>query len=403
MDLLGKIEPFDRVIIPVEPLDRFARKIGKELNQPWKVDSLIAHFFHEDDDYDPKLLLEGKIGFSDEPRNRLDGKFVYLVASHKHWEPSVLLERICHTASLCIENGAKEVNLIWTNIRLSGNHLRPGTDNKLTAKDIKKYDGKSLSTMRLARRFKAEGISKVMTVHAHSKNFIEAFGEVYFNDITKGVKIFVDLPIAPLLAHYLFTSGRIKGDGSKAVFISTDEGSKDLGTDIMINLQKLEPSLSGISWVQFKKERDPVTGYLKNIEEDKSSDNYTGHEGKDKFICDDIVRSFASMYGVIEKMGGGNFTMFATHAHLTGRSQNLLRSDNIKEIIFTNTMQSNLEDPYYEHQLFEKTTVLKIGKYFANAVLNILEDGNDYDEFYSIKSSADIDRIGRLYSVRKPF
>ena len=66
-------------------------------------------------------------------------------------------------------------------------------------------------------------------------------------------------------------------------------------------------------------------------------------------------------------------------------------------------MQSNLEDPYYEHQLFEKTTVLKIGKYFANAVLNILEDGNDYDEFYSITSSSDINRIGRLYSVRKPF
>ena len=403
MDLLGKIEPFDRVIIPVEPLDRFARKIGKELNQPWKVDSIVAHFFHEDDDYDPKLLLEGKIGFSEVPRNRLDGKYVYLVASHKHWEPSVLLERICHTASLCIENGAKEVNLIWTNIRLSGNHLRPGTDNKFTVNDIKKYDGKSLSTMRLAKRFKAEGISKVMTVHAHSKNLVEAFGEVFFNDIHKGDKALIDLPIAPLLAHYLFTSGRIKGDGSKAVFISTDEGSKDLGTDIMKNLQRLEPSLSGISWVQFKKERDPLTGYLKNIEEDKSSENYTGHEGKDKFICDDIVRSFASMYGVIEKMGGDNFTMFATHAHLTGRSQNLLRSDKIKEIIFTNTMQSNLEDPYYEHQLFEKTTVLKIGKYFANAVLNILEDGNDYDEFYSIKSSADIDRVGRLYSVRKPF
>lgn len=403
MDLLGKIEPFDRVIIPVEPLDRFARKIGKELNQPWKVDSLVAHFFHEDDDYDPKLLLEGKIGFTDIPRNRLDGKHVYLVASHKHWEPSVLLERICHTASLCIENGAKEVNLIWTNVRLSGNHLRPGSGNKFTEKDIKKYDGKSLSTMRLARRLKAEGISKVMTVHAHSKNLIEAFGEVYFNDITKGVKAFIDLPIAPILAHYLFTSGRIKGDGSKAVFISTDEGSKELGTDIMKNLQRLEPALSGISWVQFKKERDPVTGYLKNIEEDRSSENYTGHEGKDKFICDDIVRSFASMYGVIEKMGGENFTMFATHAHLTGRSQNLLRSEKIKEIIFTNTMQSNLEDPYYEHQLFGKTTVLKIGKYFANAVLNILEDGNDYDEFYSIQSSADINRIGRLYSVRKPF
>ncbi|MDA3838465.1 MAG: hypothetical protein PF574_05740 [Candidatus Delongbacteria bacterium] len=403
MDLLGKIEPFDRVIIPVEPLDRFARKIGKELNQPWKVDTLVAHFFHEDDDYDPKLLLDGKIGFSKTPRNRLDGKHVYLVASHKHWEPSVLLERICHTASLCIENGAKEVNLIWSNVRLSGNHLRPGTDNKFTEKDIKKYDGKSLSTMRLAKRCKAEGISKVMTVHAHSKNMIEAFGEVYFNDIAKGEKAFIDLPIAPILAHYLFTSGRIKGDGSKAVFISTDEGSKELGTDIMKNLQRLEPSLSGISWVQFKKERDPVTGYLKNIEEDKNSENYSGHEGKDKFICDDIVRSFASMYGVIEKMGGENFTMFATHAHLTGRSQNLLRSERIKEIIFTNTMQSNLEDPYYEHQLFAKTTVLKIGKYFANAVLNILEDGNDYDEFYSITSSADIDRIGRLYSVRKPF
>lgn len=403
MDLLGKIEPFDRVIIPVEPLDRFARKIAKGLDQPWKADSLVAHFFHEDDDYDPKLLLEGKIGFSDVPRNRLDGKYVYLVASHKHWEPSVLLERICHTASLCVENGAKEVNLIWTNIRLSGNHLRPGTDNKFTAKDIKKYDGKSLSTMRLARRFKAEGISKLMTVHAHSKNLVEAFGEVYFNDIHKGNKALIDLPIAPILAHYLFTSGRIKGDGSKAVFISTDEGSKDLGTDIMKNLQRLEPNFTGISWVQFKKERDSLTGYLKNIEEDKSSENYTGHEGKDKFICDDIVRSFASMYGVIEKMGGENFTMFATHAHLTGRSQNLLRSDKIKEIIFTNTMQSNLEDPYYEHQLFEKTTVLKVGKYFANAVLNILEDGNDYDEFYSITSSADIDRIGRLYSVRKPF
>jgi phosphoribosylpyrophosphate synthetase len=403
MDLLGKIEPFDRVIIPVEPLDRFARKIGKELNQPWKVDSLVAHFFHEDDDYDPKLLLEGKIGFTDIPRNRLDGKHVYLVASHKHWEPSVLLERICHTASLCTENGAKEVNLIWSNVRLSGNHLRPGTDNKFTAKDTKKYDGKSLSTMRLARRFKAEGITKVMTVHAHSKNLVEAFGEVFFNDITKGVKAFIDLPIAPILAHYLFTSGRIKGDGSKAVFISTDEGSKELGTDIMKNLQKLVSGVSGISWVQFKKERDPMTGYLKNIEEDISSENYTGHEGKDKFICDDIVRSFASMYGVIEKMGGENFTMFATHAHLTGRSQNLLRSEKIKEIIFTNTMQSNLEDPYYEHQLFGKTTVLKIGKYFANAVLNILEDGNDYDEFYSIQSSADINRIERLYSVRKPF
>jgi phosphoribosylpyrophosphate synthetase len=403
MDLLGKIEPFDRVIIPVEPMDRFARKLSKELDQPWKPEGLFAHFVHEDDDYDPKLLLEGKDGFNDEPMNRLKGKHVYLVASHKEWNPSLLFERICHTADICLSNGAKEVNLVWTNIRLSGNHLRPGHGLNFTEKDIKKYDGKSLSTLRLAKRLKNEGIAKVLTLHSHSKNLTEAFGEVYFGDPLKGSKVLIDLPIAPIVAHYLYTYGKIKNKGEKAVFVSTDDGSKELGTDILRNLQRLQPEFTDISWVRFNKERDPVTGYLKNIYEAESSPNYNGHENKDKFIFDDIVRSFASMYGVIEKMGGDRFTMFATHAHLTGRSQNLLRSEKIKEIIFTNTMANNLEDPYYEHQLFGKTTVIKIGKYLANAVLNIMEDGNDADEFYTIKSPADIQKIERLYDLRKPF
>ncbi|MBN2857252.1 MAG: hypothetical protein JXN63_02515 [Candidatus Delongbacteria bacterium] len=403
MDLLGKIEPFDRVIIPIEPMDRFARKLAKELNQPWKPEGLIAHFLHEDDDYDPKLLLEGKDGFFDEKMNRLKGKFVYLVASHKMWEPSQLLERICHTADVCHANGAKEVNLVWTNIRLSGNHLRPGSGIKFTEKDLNKYDGKSLSTLRLAKRFKFENISKVLTLHTHSKNLVEAFGEVYFGDITKGSKVLIDLPTAPIIAHYLYTFGKIRNKGERSVFVSTDDGSKELATDIITNLVNLNPELKDISWVRFKKERDPVTGYLKNICVAESSPNYDGHENKDKFIFDDIVRSFASMYGVIEKMGGENFTMFATHAHLTGRSQNLLRSERIKEIIFTNTMANNLEDPYYEHQLFGKTTVLKIGKYLANAVINIMEDGNDADEFYTIKSPSDIHKIGRLYDLRRPF
>lgn len=403
MDLLGKIEPFDRVIIPIEPMDRFARKLAKELNQPWKPEGLIAHFLHEDDDYDPKLLLEGKDGFNDEPMNRLKGKHVYLVASHKQWEPSQLLERICHTADVCRANGAKEVNLIWTNVRLSGNHLRPGSGISFTHRDIQKYDGKSLSTLRLAKRFFNEGVSKVMTLHSHSKNLIEAFGEVYFKDVKKGSKALIDLPIAPILAHYLFSYSKIKNKGEQAVFVSTDDGSKELGTDVLKNLQSLNPEFTDISWVRFKKERDPVTGYLKNICVAESSPNYTGHENKDKFIFDDIVRSFASMYGVIEKMGGDRFTMFATHAHLTGRSQNLLRSEKIKEIIFTNTMAGNLEDPYYEHQLFGKTTVIKIGNYLANAVLNIMEDGNDPEEFYTIKSPADIHKIERLYDLRRPF
>jgi phosphoribosylpyrophosphate synthetase len=403
MDLLGKIEPFDRVIIPVEPMDRFARKLAKELNQPWKPEGLIAHFLHEDDDYDPKLLLEGKDGFYDEPMNRLKGKHVYLVASHRLWEPSLLFERICHTADICMSNGASEVSLVWTNVRLSGNHLRPGRGNKFTDKDIKKYDGKSLSAVRLAKRFKNEGITKVLTLHVHSKNIVESFGDIFFGDINKGNKILIDLPIAPIVAHYLYAYGKIKGKGGHAVFVSTDDGSKELGTDIIKNLQNLQPELTDISWVRFRKDRDPVTGYLKNIEIAESSANYTGHENKDKFIFDDIVRSFASMYGVIEKMGGDRFTMFATHAHLTGRSQNLLRSDKIKEIIFTNTMANNLEDPYYEHQLFGKTTVIKIGKYLSNAVLNIMEDGNDPEEFYTINSPADAHKIERLYDLRRPF
>ncbi|MFO7810588.1 MAG: hypothetical protein R6V47_04380, partial [Candidatus Delongbacteria bacterium] len=384
MDLLGKIETFDRVIIPIEPVDRFARKLAKELNQPWKPEGLIAHFVHEDDDYDPKLLLEGKEGFTKEPMNRLRDKYVYLVASHKQWEPSQLLERICHTADVCHANGAKKVNLVWTNIRLSGNHLRPGSGTQFTKKDILKYDGKSLSTLRLAKRFKSENISKILTLHTHSKNLVEVMGKVYFDDCKKGSQALIDLPVAPIVAHYLYISGKVKGRGENAVFVSTDDGSKELGTDIMKNLQNINPELSKISWVRFKKERDSVTGYLKEIKIAECSPNYTGHEGKDKFIFDDIVRSFASMYGVIEKMGGDNFTMFATHAHLTGRSQNLLRSEKIKEIIFTNTMAGNLEDPYYEHQLFGKTTVLKVGKYFSNAVINIMEDGNEADEFYTI-------------------
>lgn len=403
MNLLGRLDEFDRVIIPVEPSDRFAKKIAKELSQPWKTEGIIAHSFHADLDYDPRLLLEGKKGFSDEPRNRLKNKVVYLVASHKQWEPSTLLERICHTASLCHENGAKEVNLVWTNVRMSGNHLRPGSDNKFTEKDLQKYDGKSLSTTRLAKRFKAEGINKVLTLHTHSKNIQEAFGEVFFGNINKGKKAFIDLPVAPIVAHYLYTSGKLKNKGNNTVFISTDEGSKDLGTDIIKNIIAMDPAMVGISWIRFGKEREPSTGYLKRIFEVESSDNYTGHEGKDKFIFDDIVRSFSSMYGVIDKLGGENYTMFATHAHLTGRSQSLLKSEKIKQIIFTNTMISNLEDPYYNHELFPKTKVLKVGKYFSNAILNVMEDDNDPDDFYSAKSPSDIERLGILYDVRKDF
>lgn len=401
MNLWGKIEPNDRVIIPVEPTDRFARKLSKELNQRWNVDAIISHNYFEDNDYDPKLLLEGKPGFNDEPRNRLKDKIVYLVASHKRWEPSLLFERICHTATLCLENGAKDVNLVWTNVRLSGNHLRPGNQNQFKSKDIEKYDGKCLSTYRLAHRFKYEGISKVLTLHSHTKNLVETFGEVFYKDITKGSLVFKDLPVAPIVAHYLYTSGKIKGTGSNAVFISTDEGSKELGIDVLKNLLNIDPKLQDISWIQFKKERDPDTGTLKNILEAESSPNYNGHEQKEKFVFDDIVRSFSSMFGVIDKLGGDNYTLFATHAHLTGRSQQLLRTSKIKEIIFTNTMANNLEDPYYDHQLFAKTKVLKVGKYFANAVVNILEEGNDPEDFYQIKSPADIARIGQLYDLRR--
>ncbi len=401
MNLLGAKEPTDRVVIPVQAGDRFAKKIAKELNQPWNTDVLISHKFHPDQDYDPKLLLEGKAGFHDERRNRLKGKSVYLVASHKTWEPSLLFERIGHTASLCAENGAKEIFLVWTNIRNSGNHLRPGTNNRPTPSDLEKYDGKSLGPNRIAKHFKIDGIKKVLTVHTHSKNFIEAFGEVYLNDINRGKEVFLDLPIAPLLAHHLIVSGKVKGTGSDAVFVSTDEGSKDLGVAVIENLQALNPKLKDLSWVKFRKERDKSTGFLKNIYEDSTSENYNGHLTKTKFICDDIVRSFMSMYGVIEKMGGENFVMFATHAHLTGRSQSLLRSDRIKEIIFTNTMAHNLEDPHYSPSLFKKTTVLKIGKYFAHAIVNILEEGNDPDEFYKCKSEADMKRIENLYSLRK--
>ncbi len=401
MNLLGKVEAIDRVILAVEPSDRFARKISKELNQYWNVDGLFSHHFHPDDDYDPKLLLEGRDGFNDEPRNRLKGKTVYLVASHQRWEPSLLFERICHTADICRSNGAKEVNLIWTNVRNSGNHLRPGQNNKFSDKELIKYDGKSLSTKRIARRLKFEGISKVLTLHTHSKNIVEAFGEEFFDDIARGKEVFKDLTVAPIIAHYLYISGKIKNTGKNTVFVSTDEGSQDLGIEILNNIQKLDPSLSDISWVQFRKERDASSGFLKDIMEDETSDNYTGHEGKDKFIFDDIVRSFASMYGVIEKMGGDNFTMFATHAHLTGKAQSLLAGDKIKEIIFTNTMAQNLEDPYYKHSLFSKTTVLKVGDYFANAIVNILEDNNDCDTFYNAHSPSDIVRLGKLYGIRK--
>ncbi|MBN1968044.1 MAG: ribose-phosphate pyrophosphokinase [Candidatus Delongbacteria bacterium] len=402
MNLLGKLDPTDRLIVPVIPGGRFARKISKELKQPWASDGIIAHFTHDDGDYDPKLLLEGKQGFNDEPRNRLLDKHVYLVASHyTNWSPSLLLERICHTASLCLENGAKVVNLVWSNVRLSGNHLRPGSGNKFTHKDLEKYDGKSLSTMRLARRFYSEGISKIVTLHSHSKNIEEAFGEVYFGDITRGKEVFIDLSAAPIVAHYLYTSGKIKGNGDNGVFISTDDGSRDLGIEIINNLQKLDPTLSNLSWIRFGKKRDPQTGVLKEIFKVETSDNYTGHEGKEKFIFDDIVRSFSSMYGVIDKLGGENYTMYATHAHLTGEAQNLLRSSRIKEIIFSNTMSYNLEDPYYEHQLFPKTTVLKIGNYLANAIPNIVEDGNDHNDFYSAKSPSDIIRLGKLYTLRR--
>jgi len=286
-------------------------------------------------------------------------------------------------------------------VRLSGNHLRPGNQNQFKSKDIEKYDGKCLSTYRLAHRFKYEGISKVLTLHSHTKNLVETFGEVFYKDITKGSLVFKDLPVAPIVAHYLYTSGKIKGTGANAVFISTDEGSKELGIDVLKNLLNMDPKLQDISWIQFKKERDPDTGTLKNILEAESSPNYNGHENKEKFVFDDIVRSFSSMFGVIDKLGGDNYTLFATHAHLTGRSQQLLRTSRIKEIIFTNTMANNLEDPYYDHQLFAKTKVLKVGKYFANAVVNILEEGNDPEDFYQIKSPADIARIGQLYDLRR--
>lgn len=402
MNLLGNIDSSERVIIPVAPSDRFARKIAKELKQIWKTDTLISHIQHPDGDYDPKLLLEQE-GFNVEPRNRLKDKHVYLVLGHKtSWEPSLMFERIFHTASLCRENGAKTISLIWGNIRMSGNHLRDGVNNKFSQKDIEKYDGKALSTTRFARMCKFEGIENVITLHTHSKNMIETFGEIYFNDISRGAEVFKDLPIAPIVAHHLIISGKVRGNGSNAVFLSTDEGSRNLATDIIKNIKALDPSINDISWVQFRKDRDPQTGFLKEIKQYANSENYVGHENKDKFIFDDIVRSFSSMYGVIEKLGGNNYTMFATHAHLTGRSQNLLRSDSIKNIIFTNTMTRNLEDPYYEHQLFEKTTVLKIGKYFSNAILNIVEDKNDPEEFYTAQSPADMAKIGHLYAERTP-
>ena len=266
--------------------------------------------------------------------------------------------RNCMVARAAKDNGAKWVVLVEPDLFFSAQDRGPQADQGLpgavrTLKDRDKFNGQAYSAKLYAELLKAAGVDEVMTVHNHSESVQYVFNKVFeghFNNL---------LPNR-LYARYIKESGI--ADFENIMLVAPDNGALDflLKTKEALGLENQKHLLM-----------NKVRSGERQVSMDVSPSSpavFEEVEGKDLIVIDDMVRTGSTIVKcckILKEYNPRKIIFLVTHFHSSKEGRQNMASEDIDDIITTNTIPSIMNRDI-QGRLRKKIAVLKISRWVAH-------------------------------------
>ncbi len=358
----------DILIVGNSSDDPFTIDVAHAMRQAVDIADIISLKNFANSEFCPRFISD-ESDF-DNVGNKLDGKTVIIVStSNRVNSRQSLAMRNLMIARSAKENGAAEVILVEPDLFYSAQDRGPRmdygeTDFDRNEKDLKKFDGQPFTSRLYAQLLKVSGVDKVVTVHNHSHSVSIEFNRIFENE-------YYNLIPYELYVDYVLRSDIVKfgRDGDGLALCAPDKGAREFVQEIYnrFGLQKakfilLDKERTGERQVDITLHPESVSGF----EEIK---------GHDIVLFDDMVRTGSTVVKSCELLKAVNpgKTVFAlTHFHASDEGRASMASTAIDEILTLNTIPTILNRDV-QGRLRKKMVVLKIEKWIAKALCNILE------------------------------
>ena len=370
----------------------FALDVAYNFGQTVDISDLISIKTFANSEFCPRFISDEKdltnIG------NGLRGKRVYLISTSSPQHTRVeLAMRNFLIASAAKENGAARVVLVEPDLFFSaqdrGPHYRDHPQVK-TSQDRKKFDGQPFSARLYAQMLKQSGVDQVVTVHNHKPEVLATIYREVFG-ANGGQPPFINLDVAHLVANYIMRTVSVEKNGANLGFVAPDRGAAAF-------MERVQ---------QFTGLKDSVAAVLEKTRlgqrnvEISATDQSRLLKGREVFILDDMVRTGGTIATAVELLYSNPETrpkqiyFYCTHTYISPEGRSNLASAHLTEFITSNTLPNvlNRDD---QGRLRTKMVVMKIDKFIADALINVLEHGEVPEERYGAKSVPIADQYYKL-------
>ncbi len=356
-------------MIPEIPVDlEEVIVVGNISENPIAMDT--SHFFGQREDVSDVISLKTfentefcpryiSLDPNSEIGENLKNKGVIIASSSSLTETrNEIAMRNCLVARAAKDNGAKWVVLVEPDLFFSAQDRGPKADQGLpkslrTKQDRNKFNGQSFSAKMYAELLKVAGVDEVMTVHNHSDSVQHVFAETFNGHFT-------NLLPNRLYARYILESGIV--DVNNIMLCAPDNGALDfvLKTKDALGLNDQKHLLMS-----------KVRSGERKISMDVSPESparFEEVEGKDVIVIDDMVRTGSTIVKcckILKAYNPRKVIFLVTHFHSSKEGRQNMASNDIDDIITTNTIPSILNRDI-QGRLRNKIAVLKVSRWVAH-------------------------------------
>jgi len=357
------------LIVSTESDNPFAIDVALACGQVTDIADLISLKTFANSEFCPRFI-EGDVEDLTAIGQQMAGMTVVIVSTMSSvLTRNELALRTLLVARAAKDNGAAQVLLVEPDLFFSAQDRGPRPDHgaldfERDQRDYKKFNGQPFSSRLYAEMLALAGVDAVLTVHNHSVSVQRLFTETmpWFFDNLIPTEVYADYII-----HSDVTPGLRAGDG--LLVCAPDKGARGFVAGIHRELS----SEHQVGQLYIAKQRLGERNVTSFIDPD-SPCALADVAGKDVVVLDDMVRTGTTIMEccrLLKEAGAARVVFFVTHFYPSQEVRENLNSPFIDEIITTNTLPP-VQNRDLQGRLRKKLTVLKIGRWTAHHVLDML-------------------------------
>jgi len=357
------------LIVSTESDNPFAIDVALACGQVTEIADLISLKTFANSEFCPRFI-DGDVEDLTGIGQQLGNMTVVIVSTMSSvLSRNELAMRTMLVARAAKDNGAARVLLIEPDLFFSAQDRGPRPDHGVVEfqrdqRDYKKFNGQPFSSRLYAEMLAMAGVDGVLTVHNHSvsveRQFTESMPWRFENLIPTEV-------YADYIMHSDVTPGLCAGEG--LLVCAPDKGARPFIAGIYDELST-EHQVGQLYIAKQRLGERSVTSFI----DPQSPCSLADVAGKDVVVLDDMVRTGTTIMEccrLLKEAGAARVVFFVTHFYPSQEVRENLNSPFIDEIITTNTLPP-VQNRDLQGRLRKKLTVLKIGRWTAHHVLDML-------------------------------